>query len=239
MRPCAALAPYIDAYWTIVNKGKHEVTQHILPDNCVDIIVNRGEDCITDNGSFRFQHEAVCFVGTMTGKKDVTLLPATQLTGIRFKPAAFAAFYEMGSLHEVTDHTIELDKKYSTGFDFLLRGDTGELDGFLLNRLQPPRHSILPAISAIHQRNGMVSVDLLAKEHFMTTRQLERYFRRFVGLAPKAFINLVRFHHAMAVIQQHGNSKSLMDIAFDCGYYDHAHLANEIKRYTGLTPSQL
>ena len=28
-------------------------------------------------------------------------------------------------------------------------------------------------------------------------------------------------------------------IAFEHGYYDHSHLTNEIKRYTGVTPTQL
>lgn len=103
---------------------------------------------------------------------------------------------------------------------------------------QQPRHPMLSIISCIYQRHGQVSVDAVAKEFFITHRQLERGFKQYVGIAPKTFINLVRCFHAMAMIRQHSGSKSLLDIALDCGYYDHAHLTNEIKKYTGLTPSQ-
>ena len=40
-------------------------------------------------------------------------------------------------------------------------------------------------------------------------------------------------------IKERGADSSLLEIAFETGYYDHAHLANAIKKYTGLQPSQL
>lgn len=43
----------------------------------------------------------------------------------------------------------------------------------------------------------------------------------------------------MAIIKNTPYERSLLDIAFECGYYDHSHLTNEIKRITGLTPTQL
>jgi AraC-like DNA-binding protein len=33
--------------------------------------------------------------------------------------------------------------------------------------------------------------------------------------------------------------ESLLRIAFELGYYDHAHLTNEFKRYAGIRPSEL
>jgi len=33
--------------------------------------------------------------------------------------------------------------------------------------------------------------------------------------------------------------ESLLAIAFECGYYDHSHLTDEIKRNTGFSPSKL
>ena len=33
--------------------------------------------------------------------------------------------------------------------------------------------------------------------------------------------------------------RSLLDIAFECGFYDHSHLTNEIKKNTGFSPSEL
>lgn len=70
-------------------------------------------------------------------------------------------------------------------------------------------------------------------------RQLERCFKKHIGITPKEFANIIRFQFAFSKIKHNEQRKSLLDIAFDTGYYDHAHLSNAIKRYTGLAPSQL
>ncbi|WP_432714588.1 AraC family transcriptional regulator [Pedobacter sp.] len=41
------------------------------------------------------------------------------------------------------------------------------------------------------------------------------------------------------MIQNNTAGQSLTQIAFASGYYDQAHLCNEIKEYAGLTPTQL
>jgi AraC-like DNA-binding protein len=43
----------------------------------------------------------------------------------------------------------------------------------------------------------------------------------------------------MREIRRTSSRRRLLDIACEYGYYDHAHLANDIKRYTGSTPSIL
>ncbi len=85
--------------------------------------------------------------------------------------------------------------------------------------------------------NGQVTVDSLAKKNHTTPRQLERNFQRYIGISPKEFANIIRFRFALSKIKHRRQDESLLSIAADCGYYDHAHLTNEIKRYTGLTPS--
>jgi AraC-like DNA-binding protein len=68
---------------------------------------------------------------------------------------------------------------------------------------------------------------------------LERHFRRHLGIGPKEFINFTRYLSAVRNIRRDYARKTLLDIAFDCGYYDHAHLTNEIRKYAGVSPSQL
>lgn len=110
-QPHPALAPYIDAYWTVTGSEAITVTNRIMPDGCVDIIINRGTDFTTDSGHAGMKHATAYLAGTMTHYKDAILRPGTNLLGIRFKPAAFAVFYSYASLHEVTDISVEFDKK--------------------------------------------------------------------------------------------------------------------------------
>ncbi|RZK38159.1 MAG: AraC family transcriptional regulator [Pedobacter sp.] len=73
----------------------------------------------------------------------------------------------------------------------------------------------------------------------MSERKLERLFKKDVGVSIKAMTCLIRFKHASRMIQENDGKQSLSDIAYSAGYYDQAHLCNEIKAYTGFTPSQL
>jgi hypothetical protein len=41
-----ALSNYVDAYWTATGSSKTVTVEKILPDGCVDIIFNVGNDCL-------------------------------------------------------------------------------------------------------------------------------------------------------------------------------------------------
>jgi len=78
-----------------------------------------------------------------------------------------------------------------------------------------------------------VAVDLGVSE-----RHLRRVFREVVGMSPKAFAKLARFHRALraAYDDSHANWAS---IAVAAGYYDQAHLIAEFRAITGVTPRVL
>lgn len=236
--PHPALKDYVDAYWTATGDSKELQTERILPDGCIDIIFNLGDDCIVDNGNATLQHEKVYLVGTMTRFKDNSISSGAHIFGIRFKPAAFSAFYQFDVLHEITDQTIEFDKKFSPDLAKTIHYTTDYLNEFLLSRLIKPKHNLLSIVADIQDHKGQLSVVTLAQRHYVTTRQLERNFKAHIGITPKEFINLVRYQFTLPLIKDKSSVTSLADISFDQGYYDHAHLTNEIRRYTGLTPSQ-
>jgi hypothetical protein len=48
--PHPDLIPYIDKYWVLSNDFPKLKQKTILPDGCIDIIFNFGDECITDNG---------------------------------------------------------------------------------------------------------------------------------------------------------------------------------------------
>jgi AraC-like DNA-binding protein len=236
--PHYALTNYIDAYWTAKGDAKELTIEKILPDGCVDIILNLGEDCKTDDNQSTMRNGQSYLVGTMTRFKKTVMTDKTHLFGIRFKPAAFSAFYNFDLLHEVTDQTVAFDKGLSPDIQKIIKNPTPYLDQFLLNRFSKPKHNLLQVIDDIQKHKGQINLQTLALSHFTTVRQLERSFKKHIGTSPKEFINLVRYQFALSTIQKKTHKRSLLDIAFECGYYDHSHLTNEVKRYTGMLPSQ-
>ena len=90
--PHPALAPYIDAYWTVAGNGQLIAAETILPDGC---ILNQGDDYTIENESFTVKNKCACLVGTITRFKRTVIKKETRLLGIRFKPAGFNAFYNI------------------------------------------------------------------------------------------------------------------------------------------------
>lgn len=239
IQPHLALKPYIDAYWVV------EVTEYtlyknkILPDGCIDIIFNIEDDYRTDDGCVLMKSEAIYLVGTMMRFKEYNTIGKVKILGVRFKPAAFTHFFKFPSLHELTDESIELKDRLLPVIHYIDEYTFATLDHSFLNKLSLPKYSILTIVEDIRAQHGKLRVVELAKKHYITTRQLERSFKNSMGVSPKEFINLVRYQFAHRQIKKHNQNKCLGEIAFESGYYDQAHLTNEIKKFTGSVPTLL
>jgi AraC-like DNA-binding protein len=240
--PHPDLAPYIDAYWSVQGTGDDRSANKILPDGCVDIILNLGE-ALGDMKSGN-----AYLIGAMTTPIESHVSPETKLMGVRFKPAGFWAFYTFSSLHEITDADVEFDRVFAPGlFTDAERGPSGGrgkipvegLNRFFLDRLSRPKHTLFPLLEDIRMHRGLVRVEELARRHFITVRQIERNFRYYIGISPKEFLNQERFRSTLQRVRSRRAGETLSDIASECGYYDHAHLVQEIKRYAGEIPSEL
>ncbi|WP_343067837.1 helix-turn-helix domain-containing protein [Chitinophaga varians] len=239
-KPHPLLEPYIDAYWTVTSATGSAAVGRILPDGCVDIICNLGDAAISDAGTAQQQwlgSEKAYLVGTMTRYSDSCQPGMTRMIGIRFKPAAFNSFFRL-PLQDTADECIEFGQEL---VPLLLQaGDhfIPVLDQYFLERNTHGSRDMLPVVDTIYQHRGCIKIGDLARAHFLTPRQLERQFLKHTGISPKAFANIVRYQTVHQHIRKNPDS-SLLQIAFDYGYYDHSHLTNEIRKYTGKAPSSI
>lgn len=76
----------------------------------------------------------------------------------------------------------------------------------------------------------------VAGELGVSERHLRRLFRDRIGMSPKAFARLARFHRALRAARGADNWAA---IAAEAGYYDQAHLIAEFRAIAGVTPSAL
>lgn len=73
----------------------------------------------------------------------------------------------------------------------------------------------------------------------VSERHLRRVFRETVGVSPKAFAKLTRFHRALRAAREDDGHASWASIAAAAGYYDQAHLIAEFRAIAGVTPRAL
>ena len=92
VKPHYTLANYIDAFWTATNDRREVLRETILPDGCVDVILNPGPDCKTDNGTFNIKSETVCLVGTITQFKLTEMNPENQIVWYSFQTRCLFSF---------------------------------------------------------------------------------------------------------------------------------------------------
>jgi len=239
IKPDKDLMPFIHFYWEL--KG-HELEKHwerVFPDGCAGILTNLGDICLTDNGSLSMAFGKTYVVGAMTSFKDSLIDNNTHLLGVCLKPATFINFYNYAPQNELTNATVEFEKSDSFNVEKMLNSPLDYLNQFFSDRIKIINNPLQSVINDIHLANGQISIYELSKRNSTTVKQLERNFKKLVGLSPKAYSNIIRFQKALRIIQSSDKDRPLSDIAFACGYYDHSHLTNEVKRYTGRSPSQL
>ncbi|MPS66791.1 MAG: AraC family transcriptional regulator [Chryseobacterium sp.] len=239
IKPHRELKPFIHFYWELKGNEAEKQWERVFPDGCAGVLINLGNTCLTDNGSFSMEFGKTYVVGAMNSFKDSIIDKDTHLLGVCLKPATFANFYHYASQNELTNDTVEFEKSNSFNIDKTLDNPFNYFDLFFAERLKSKNIRLKSTLEDIHLANGKLSIDEVAKRNFTTVRQLERNFKKLIGLSPKEYSNIIRFQHALQLIKNSGQNRNLLDIAFECGYYDHSHLSNEIKRNTGLAPSLL
>ena len=113
------------------------------------------------------------------------------------------------------------------------------MTGFLEERLQKRQqnqHPVFSAIQYVIQSQGQIRIEALASQHFISHRQFERKFKEYSGLSPKLFSRIVRFHNACQHFGQ--STRSLTELAYECGYYDQSHFIHDFKEFSGFHPKQ-
>jgi len=100
------------------------------------------------------------------------------------------------------------------------------------------RHSGAQLALAAAGRLTCANVNAVAVGLGVSERHLRRVFRETIGVSPKAFAKLTRFHRALRAARQDTHA-SWAGIAAAVGYYDQAHLIAEFRAIAGVTPRAL
>ncbi len=240
--PCEALKPYIRCFWgsrraaTRAENGAGEMDIVIL-DTCMDIIFHVDFTHNHISSSF-FGIDDRTFAVPYDGEKNIFFVFA-----VRFYPWGAALFAEE-SLRETKNAFFDADCHFSTVkremeqylFDV---SDICQLipvaEKILLNRLNE-RHqnqTVFQAVARILEKRGNLSAAALGQEIFVSSRQLQRLFLEYIGVAPKSLASMVRYQYIWNELLQDKNFNKA-DAALRYGYTDQAHLCHDFKKYHSM-----
>ncbi len=240
--PCEALEPYIRCFWgsrraaTRAENGAGEM-DIVIPDTCMDIIFHVDFTHNHISSSF-FGIDDRTFAVPYDGEKNIFFVFA-----VRFYPWGAALFAEE-SLRETKNAFFDADCHFSTVkremeqylFDV---SDICQLipvaEKILLNRLNE-RHqnqTVFQAVARILEKRGNLSAAALGQEIFVSSRQLQRLFLEYIGVAPKSLASMVRYQYIWNELLQDKNFNKA-DAALRYGYTDQAHLCHDFKKYHSM-----
>ena len=175
--------------------------------------------------------------------------PGLDCFAVKFQPHGLNACMKMPA-SELTDTMTEsagvLGKHFSELEErlFTARGVAEKkelLDRYFISRLLPgtaPDYLLVRKIlSHIHRQQGQVDIAGLLPAFRLSHKRLERLFKKYVGIGPKTYCCITRFHATLLLYQRHWPG-SLTQLAYSSGYFDQMHFIKEVKHFTHLAPKE-
>lgn len=248
--PHPELSALVKFYWTLeVPYDPKNEKQKIIPDGCVEMTLNLGDkikryvsedDYVIHPDAMVMGQRTTSFLIEPTGNVDSF--------AVCFYPHGFANFVTTpledlvdveAPISAVLGETIaeELERQIAQA------GDTQErialMDSFLLrllNQRQTIETLVTTTVDALLETNGSTPIHQILKGDLSKRRQLERKFRKQIGLSPKQLGKVLRLQAALKMMLS--EDQPLTNIAYEGQYFDQAHFIKDFKEFVGTTPGE-
>ena len=245
-RPCAPLRTHVTelmVYREELPRGG-EVLERVLPDGSVRLVFNLGDA----PGTGPETGHQVAAIGASSTPALVRL--SGRMHGITATVRAGAAGALLGlPAGELMGTAVHLDEVWR-GVASRLLGRLAEarhdaerialLERALLEQLRRGTSEgearAIHAASLIRNAAGRLSVGEVAAAVRVGERRLQQLFHEHVGLSPRALSRIARLHACLRGLRAKPRP-GWAQLAREAGYYDQAHLANEFRALSGLSPS--
>ena len=250
--PRPPLSDFVADIWLYEGYSSPHFRERILPSGTIELVINLQEDelriydarkeecCKRLSGALVSGAYSGFFVTDTTEEKSIM--------GVHFKPAGAFPFLGV-SPEELANRHVNLKDLWGSAApelrERLCEAKTPQsrfrlLENALVTHLlRPPEHH--PAVSAgmnlFEQTGGRLLVREMSKQLQLSQRRFIQIFAGEVGMTPKLFSRIQRFHRAVNLVRLGEGSLDWAQLASVCGYFDQAHLINDFVGFSGFTPN--
>jgi AraC-like DNA-binding protein len=233
--PAADLAHLVERHWVVRwDLGdRPPYRQEVVTHPCVNLV---------------FEPHGAAVFGVHRRRDARVLSGSGWAVGIKFRPGGFSGFLGR-PVHEITDRALPLHEVFGADGAALARdaaaraepaGKIAVAEAFLRARLPPPDPEVELVQAVVVD---MLAVDPgstvaeIAARHAVSTRTLQRLFRRHVGVGPKWVLRRYRLQEAAEQLAA-GERSDWTRLALDLGYFDHAHFIRDFRAVVGRSPAE-
>jgi AraC-like DNA-binding protein len=245
----ASLRGHVRNYTSYVERAGEPLVRREVPSSDVMLIISPDTELrlpnVRDEARPPARHRS--FVAALSDSYSLVEHDGYQ-HGIQVRLTPLGAHALFGfPMEELTNRVVELDDVLGRGADALV-GRLWDIDGWetrfeLLDRLlaarladpRPTSDGVAWAWRRLRDTRGRTEVGDLARELGWSHRRLIARFREQIGLPPKTIGRVLRFEHVSQALLRTPEPR-LVEVAYDCGYYDQAHMGRDFREFAGTTP---
>lgn len=238
--PSSGASHLVFSFWEFTTAAEDfgAIEHEIFPDGCISLVYHRNE---------KFNLQRIFFNGLTLESITAPVFPTDIYWGMRISPAACARVLRltpedfrtirMTEAERFPHLTIGLLEKLNAceNFDEAIAVFENQLTVLSFGR-EFCDEKIAQALKIIEETSGEIKIAELAARLNISTRQLERRFKKSSGLSPKQFARSRRIR-ATAVDLVENNATNWANRAAEMGFTDQSHLTREFVSVTKRSPN--
>jgi AraC-like DNA-binding protein len=233
--PSEDLAFFIRHFWIVRwdLRGQEPYMQHVIPNPCVNLVVETGRTAIYGPGKEKYGHY-------LQGEGCVF--------GVKFKPGGFYPFVKQPisglQLSPLSIQSVFDADPFALEIDVFAQEDEQQMVALIEQLIRPklPERDaqvtfINEIIDYINEQPDVTKVDSLCDHFGVNKRTLQRLFDHYVGVSPKWVIKLARIQNAAETTDM-SERPNWSKLSMDLGYHDQSHFIKDFKSIIGQTPDE-
>ncbi|UFH46628.1 helix-turn-helix domain-containing protein [Flavobacterium galactosidilyticum] len=250
-KPHSDLEALVKFYWTLeVPFDRNNQKQKIIPDGCIEMTFNLGDKIkrYTSETEFIFNPNAMV-MGQRTKSYFIEPVGNVDTIAICFYPHGFSNFVNL-PLENLVDQETPIQDVFNEIQANVLEENIikststkeriGIIETFLLNKLNEEatiENIVKTTVDTLLTTNGNISINVILKDNLSKRRQLERHFKKQIGISPKQLGKVIRLQATLQMLVSK-KSETLTDIAYENEYFDQNHFIKDFKEFVGITPKE-
>ncbi|MFZ5892786.1 MAG: DUF6597 domain-containing transcriptional factor [Myxococcota bacterium] len=250
--PSPPLDKFVERIWYCADASTH-ARERVLPSGgSIDLGFNLAEDevriyDVTNPESVRV-HSGAIVCGSYTHSYFIDPRQRASVLGAHFRPGGAFAFLGI-SPWEIVDSHVQLHDLWGSSSRSLREqlieaGSPSDQLRILeealqarLRRARPGHPAVGVAVDALRTATSEARVAQVAALVGLSHRRFIEVFEREVGLTPKVYARIQRFHRVKQRIAALGSPPSWASFALECGYCDQSHMIRDFAAFSGMSPA--
>jgi AraC-like DNA-binding protein len=237
--PRRPLSEFVGVFWYWRGHDVRYSKERILPTGTAELVIYLGNGPTNGAG--------------ISGPRSKSLIiertAYDELIGIHFKPGGAFPFlgFPFGDLQSLNITLSELwgERRASQLLCLLDEAGTVEVRFRVLEKWltriadRPLKHhpAVAFAMKEFQRDPGLLSSAAVAEKVNLSQRRFIELFREEVGMTPKLFCRVQRFHSIIRMTSKL-DKVDWVDVALSGGYFDQPHFIHDFREFSGLSPTQ-